>query len=80
MNIEILTQFFGWCLAINFAILMFSTAMILVARDKVRGIHSRMFGLSKEKIYQEYFSYLATYKVALIVFNLVPYIALKLLV
>jgi len=36
-----------------------------------------MFGLDPEDVSRDYVRYLAQYKIAIIVFSLVPYIALK---
>jgi len=32
-NLQIITEFLGWCTVINYAILLFSTIMIMVVGD-----------------------------------------------
>ena len=41
--------------------------------------HGKMFGLSEADLSRQYFQYVANYKIAIVVFNLVPYIALVLM-
>ena len=48
-------------------------------RTAVSNIHSKMFGLDSKDVLKAYFHYLANYKIAIIIFNLVPYFALKLM-
>jgi hypothetical protein len=42
-------------------------------------IHARMFGVSEGDLPRIYFQYMAQYKTAVFVLNLVPYVALKML-
>ena len=79
MNIETLREFLGWCTVVNFGLLLLSSILLVVLRDWVCKIHSRMFDLDEAWVRQSYFTYLANYKIAVIVLNLVPWIALKLM-
>ena len=45
----------------------------------VTKIHGSMFGLEEVEISRQYFQYLAQFKIAVLVFNLVPYIALRIM-
>lgn len=76
-TMETLTTFFGWCSAINIGLLMLTSLSLLVMRGTITKIHSKLFGLSEEDLARAYFQYLAQFKIAVIVFNLVPYIALR---
>lgn len=78
-DIETLTGFFGWCSVINIVIFCMATLMLTLMRDFVSGIHSKMTGLSQSELSVVYFQYLANYKIAILMLNLVPYIALKLI-
>ncbi len=79
-NIESITAFLGWCTVINCGLLAFSTAMLVTsAGDWAKGIHSKLFGIPKENLNSMYFMFLANYKLAIFVLNLVPYIALKIM-
>ena len=78
-NISLLTSFFGWCSVINISVLLFSTLVIAFSGNRVKKIHARMFNLPEEQLDLMYFKYLAYYKIGILLFNLVPYIALKLM-
>ena len=79
LSIEQLTAFFGWCSVINVGLLIFSTLMIIVFKDPISAIHSRLLGQDKEKLQGLYMHYLAYYKIAIIMFNITPYFAFKLI-
>jgi len=76
MSVETLQQFLGWCTAINVALLVVVALMVGPMRGAIQGIHARMFGLSEDDLKRAYFQYVAQYKIAVITFNLVPYLAL----
>ena len=79
LSMEQLTAFFGWCSVINMGLLIFSTVMLIVFKDPISSIHSRLMGIEKEKLPSLYMHYLAYYKIAIIMFNITPYIGLKML-
>jgi hypothetical protein len=80
MTIETLTEFFGWTSLINLAILCLSTLAVVAMRGTITKIHTRLFGLDEKDLGRAYFQYLAQYKIAIIVLNVAPYIALKVLI
>lgn len=79
MGIETLTTFLGWCTVINGGMLILASLTVVSMRGTISGIHGRMFGLSEAIAAHEYFRYLAEYKIMIFIFNLVPYIALKIM-
>ncbi len=79
LPIETLATFFGWCLILNFGLLITSTILLLLAKASITNMHHRMFGIDKSLLNTLYFRYLAHYKLAILIFNLAPYIALKLM-
>jgi hypothetical protein len=78
-SIETLTTFFGWCSAISVSVLFLSSAALMLMRHAISNLHSRLFGMSEDDLARAYFQYLAQFKIAVIVFNLAPYIALRLM-
>ena len=76
-DINTLTEFLGWCSVINVSVLFLSTIALAVARKPVSCIHSKIFGVSESDLPLTYMQYLGNYKIAIIVLNIVPYIALK---
>lgn len=79
MTLETLTELLGWSSAVNIAILLVSTLGVIAMRRAIAGIHSQLFGLDEKDLGRAYFQYLAQYKVAIIVLNIAPYIALKIM-
>ncbi len=77
MSTESLTQFFGWCTVINLAMLLLATLVLVPMRASISGIHAKMFGLQEAEMSRAYVQYLSQYKVAIFIFNLVPYLALR---
>ena len=77
MSIDPLAAFLGWSLVINSGILLVSVLAILSLRWTIARIHSRLFGIKEEDAVLVYFKFIAYYKLAIIVFNVVPYIAIN---
>ena len=77
MTIETLTELLGWASIINIAILLFSTVLLIAMRGAISKVHSKLFGLDEKDLGRAYFQYLAQYKIAIIVLNITPYIALR---
>lgn len=79
MTLHELTVFLGWSTVINFAVLICASVMIMGFRNAICSIHSKLTGVSKEALPLQYFQYLANYKIAVLVFNLAPYLALRIM-
>ncbi len=78
-NLSTITAFFGWCTLLNIGLLAFSSVMISLLNTPIKSIHTKFIGVSIEKLDELYFAFLGNYKLAIFVFNLVPYCALKLM-
>lgn len=79
-DITTLTTFFGWCSVINIGILAFSTIVLTVFRSPISNLHRQLFILTNAEVEAIYFKFLGYYKLAIFIFNLTPYIALKIMV
>jgi len=79
MEIALLTTFLGWCTVINIGLLALTTVALAVFRPMVLRIHGALLGMTPEQLLPKYVNYLACFKVLVIVLNLVPWIALKLM-
>ncbi len=78
-DLETLTAFLGWCTVINFGLLVLAALGLMSMRSWIAPMHSRMFKVSEKNLSRYYFEYMANYKLLVIVLNLVPYIALKII-
>jgi hypothetical protein len=79
MSIETMREFFGWCSVINIGVLFFTTVMIIALRGVVVRVHEKMFNLEEQSLSKIYLQYLAQYKIAAIVFCVVPYFTLRIM-
>lgn len=76
MNRNSLQVFFGWCLLLNGALLVFSSLVIRFAHAQVFWMHSDWVALNNETFNLAVYLLLGIWKLLVIVFNLVPYVAL----
>jgi hypothetical protein len=80
MDIQTLTAFFMWCTIINAGILVLWSVFFVFAPDFVYRIQSKWFPIPRETFNVAIYSFLGLFKVVFIVFNLVPYVALLIVV
>ena len=80
-SIETLATFFGWCVVINIGILLaFLLGMSVVNKDGFFiKLSVRIFGNTKEDTLATMFRVFQQYRLLFVVFNAVPYIALKIM-
>ena len=77
MEIETVRAFFMWCTIVNVALLILSFLICAFAGDLIYRAHGRWFPMSREAFNVVLYSYLGLYKIGVLIFNLVPYIALQ---
>ena len=80
MELETLRAFFMWCTIINAALMTLSFLICGPAGGWVYRQHSRWFPMSRETFNVVMYSFMGIYKIAIIAFNLVPYLALSIIV
>ena len=76
MDIETLTTFFMWCTILNVGVLVLSSIMLVFCGDFSYRMNHRFFSISREAFNVTAVCFIALFKIFVIVFNLVPYIAL----
>lgn len=79
IELDQFTEFLGWTLVINVGVLMFATVTLAVGRPLILKIHKKILGLEETELLKLYANYLSNYKIAVSVFSLVPYAALKIM-
>lgn len=79
-NTLFLIEFFGWCLILNISVLLFSTIFLALFGGWAKSLHARIFNVSEHQLSAMYFQYLANYKIGILLLNLAPYFALKIMV
>ncbi len=78
-SLQALTVFFGWSTIINIGLLLMASVAMAFLRGAITDFHAKTFGLSEDELSPIYFQFLANYKLAVIVLNVVPYVALKIM-
>ena len=79
MTIQLLQSFFMWCSIINFGLMMLTFVIIIFAKEWAYKMHSRWFNISKEYFDNILYAFLGLYKLLLIVFCIIPWIALSII-
>ena len=79
MDIDSIRAFFMWCTILNFALLLFSSLFCICAADWVYQIHRKLFSISREAFNVLIESFIGLYKILVIMFNIIPYIALSII-
>jgi hypothetical protein len=77
MDIDSIRAFFMWCTILNFALMLLSSLVCICAGNWVYPIHSKLFSVSRETFNVAVYSFIGLYKILVIVFNVIPYIALS---
>lgn len=76
MDIETVRAFFMWCTIVNGALLVLSFLICASAGDWVYRVHSKWFPIPREAFNVAIYSFIGLFKMFVLAFNLVPYVAL----
>ena len=76
MTLETIREALLWCTIINVGLFLWWFFFITLAHDWTYRLHSKWFKLTPEKFDAIHYAGMAFFKLSIIFFNLVPYIAL----
>ena len=79
MNAGYVRDFLLWCVLINYGVLLLWFLVFVFAHDWMLRLHSRWFRLSPERFDGIHYAGMAVYKIGILLFNLVPWLALWIL-
>lgn len=79
MNMMQLSDFLLYSLLINYGILIIWFVVFVFAKDWMKRLHGQWFKLSDQQFDALHYGAMAVYKIGVLLFNLVPFIALKML-
>ncbi|MFH1968842.1 MAG: DUF6868 family protein [Verrucomicrobiota bacterium] len=79
MDINIIRTFFMWCTIMNGGLLILSSLILAFAGDWVFRMHGKWIPITREAFNVAIYCFLGFFKIIVISFNLVPYIALVIL-
>ncbi|MCK5092760.1 MAG: hypothetical protein KAR30_09560 [Gammaproteobacteria bacterium] len=77
MTVEITRDVLGWCSVINMGLLLWWFLFFTLAHDLVYRIHGKWFNLSVDRFDSIHYAGMAFFKISIILFNIVPYLALR---
>ncbi len=77
MTVELIAAMLGWCTLINFGLLIWWFLFATIAHDWTYRLHTKWFKISQERFDAIHYSLMGIFKMGVIVFNLVPYLALR---
>lgn len=76
MNIDLVSKALMWSTVINFGVLVLWFVFWVSSRRWMYQLHSRFFPITFEQYSMVHFCGMAAYKLGILAFNLVPFIAL----
>lgn len=76
MNIATARSVLLWCTIINYGVLVFWSVLMLLPHEWMHRLCSRWYRISPEQFDCVNFAGIVLYKILIITFNLVPYVAL----
>ena len=76
MTVDVLTSFLGWCLVLNFGLLLLFLFVATVFKDGLARINAKMFGVSESDARDMMFRSFYTYRVLFGFFNVIPWLVL----
>jgi hypothetical protein len=76
MSIETARDILLWCTVINYAVLLLWFLCFSLAHDWIHRLHARWFRLPADQFDAIHYAGMAIYKIGILLFNLVPYVAL----
>jgi hypothetical protein len=77
MTVEITRDVLAWCSVINIGLLLFWLLWLTLAHDFVYRVHGKFLKISVERFDEIHYSGMAFFKICIFVFNIVPYLALR---
>ena len=79
IELQTLTTFLGWCAVMNIGLLLFTAVWLIVFRDFTKNIQSVIMDVDEDILDAIYIQFMGNMKIAVIVFNIVPYLALRIM-
>lgn len=77
MTIDVLWDVLLWCTVLNYGLLLLWFLVFSLAHDWMYRFHGRWFRVSPEQFDAIHYAGIAFYKVGIFLFNLIPYVALR---
>ena len=79
MYVEMVSDFLFWCAVANYAILLIWFAGFTLAHDEIYRLHSKWFRLTREQFDALNYALMGFFKIGILLLNVAPCIALRIL-
>ena len=77
MTLEVVRSALAWSTVINMCLLVIWVIFFILARDWMYRMHGKWFQLPVEKFNSLHYTGMMIFKMAILLFNLAPYLALR---
>jgi len=77
MTLETIRAVLAWCTVINLGLFLWWFLFFALAHDWMYRLHGKWFKISVEKFDALHYAGMALFKMGLLLFNLVPYLAMR---
>ena len=79
MTLEEIRSMLAWCAVINIGLLLIWWVMFVLLHNWMYRMHRTWFKLSEEQFDRTHYAGMAFTKVAVLIFNVAPYLALRII-
>jgi len=76
MTLSVLKEFLLWCLVVDYALLLLWFILFVAARGWMYRLHARWFRMSESTFDLVHYAGMAAFKLAIVLFNLAPLLAI----
>jgi len=80
MTVEQISDVLAWCAVINIGLLLWWFLMFALAHDFVYRLHGKWFKLTVERFDAIHYAGMAFFKIGIFLLNIVPYLALRIVI
>ncbi len=77
MSIEMVRGVLAWSAVINFGLLLWWFLFFISVHDWIYRLHGKWFKLTKEQFDALHYGGMALFKLGILLFNVVPYLAMR---
>ncbi|MGR8946500.1 MAG: DUF6868 family protein [Gammaproteobacteria bacterium] len=77
---DLIMKVLGWCTVINLGFLFWWFFAFVLMRDTMYALHNRWFNLTPAQFDSIHYCGMATLKILVLIFNLGPYLALRIVI
>lgn len=79
MTLITIRSMLAWCTVINMGLLIWWFLIFFFAHDWVYRFHSKWYQITQERFDAIHYAGIAFFKILILMFNLVPYLALRII-